>query len=242
MSHRIIICLRIEPLGNLFHLLINRFKSFKFVLDKPSSGGSNLSIDDVSVKYFVIDTTYVLKNEIINATNYWVNNLTLGETYFYRVKSYCQTIMSDYSNEISVTTQIPPCIFNEILNIKQEDLPYIWHNPIFNEDIVFNLGTTSGNYIFKHSSIDACDTIVNLKLIIGTTEIEEIAENQIIIYSNKDGIYLNNIKDGDKIIIYTILGTPIYQTIVKSDQIFIPIQQNGVFIVIINNIAKKIVK
>ena len=219
----------------------NRFKAFRFILNKPSGGG-NLAIDDVSVEYFLIDTTYIVQNEIVNPTFRWVNNLTLGETYIYRVKSYYQTIMSDFSNEISVTTQIPPCIFSETLTLEPEDLPYTWHNEIFDQDTIFEIGTTSGNYLFYRYSEDSCDTIFNLNLRIGALDIKEIDENLPIIYTTREGIYLVNIKNGDKITIFTPLGIPIYQSIANSDQIFIPMQQNGIFIVMVNNKAMKIVK
>jgi len=222
----------------------DNFRAFKFILDKPSGGG-NLAIDDISVKYFLIDTTYIVQNEIVNPTFRWVDNLTVCETYFYRVKSYYPTIMSDYSNEVSVTTQIPPCIFSETVRIETEDLPYTWHNEILGQDTIFGVGTITGNYIFEHNSANhcsSCDTIIYLHLIVGTTDIKEIPENQPIIYSTQEGIYLNNIKNGDKITIFTILGIPLYQTKATSDQIFISMPQKGIFIVLINNRAYKIVK
>jgi len=222
----------------------DNYKTFKFILNKPSGGG-NLAIDDISAKYFLIDTTYIYKNAIVNNTNYWVSGLTICETYFYRVKSYYQTLMSDYSNEISVKTQFSPCIYYETANIEIEDLPFTWHNDILGKDTVFGVGTITGNYIFVHNSENhciSCDTIVHLNLIVGATDIKDIPENQIIIYSNKDGIYLNNIKNGDKITIYTIIGIPLYITKATSDQIFIPMPQKGIFIVLVNNRAYKIVK
>jgi len=222
----------------------DKFKTFRFILDKPSGGG-NLAIDDISVKYFLIDTTYIVQDEIVNPTFRWVDYLTVCETYFYRVKSYYSTIKSDFSNEVSVKTQIPPCTFSETVRIEIEDLPYTWHNDVFDEDIVFGVGTVSGNYIFERNSINhciSCDTIVYLHLTIGTTDIKEIPENQPIIYSTKEGIYLNNIKNGDKITIYTILGIPLYTTKATSDRIFIPMPQKGIFVVLVNNRAFKIMK
>ena len=215
------------------------FKSFKFVLEK---NGSNLAIDDVSVKYFPSDTVYIVNNEMVNNTNYWVNNLILGKTYFYRVKSYYQTLMSDFSNEISVKTQIPPCLFNFTLNLSADDLPYTWHNTILEQDTVFEVGTVSGNYIFHRSSADACDTVVHLELTINTSSLKEIDDNQIIIYSTKDGIYINGVKNGDKITIYTAVGIVLQQTTASSDQIFLPLPQNGIFIITINEKVKKVGK
>jgi len=218
------------------------YKAFKFVLNKPSGGG-NLALDYVSATYLLVDTTYILQGQMVNNTNYWVSGLTLGDTYFYRVKSYYQTMTSDYSNEISVTTQVPPCLFYETLDISSEDLPYTWHNDIFDEDVVLNTGTNSGTYSFEHHSTDinVCDTIVYLELNIRTA-VNEPDTNPINIYSAGDGFYINGLKNNDDIRIFTIMGIEIYRRTADSEQMFIPVEQNGIFIVMVNQKAIKVVK
>ncbi|MCL2597584.1 MAG: endonuclease [Paludibacter sp.] len=218
----------------------NSYTSFKFIMNKPTGGG-NVALDDVVAKYFTADTTYILNNLSVDSTNYSVGDLTLGQTYFYRVKSQYQEIISDFSNQIAVTTQIPPCLYFETLDIYQEDLPYTWHNPILGTDTVFETGTLSGTYIFYGYSVNDCDTIVYLTLNIPTAN-NDINANKIFVYSTKEGIYINGTDSGDKITVYSAIGTIIYRTIATSDRIFIPIQQNGIYIVKINNKAFKIVK
>lgn len=218
----------------------NGYTSFKFILNKPSGGG-NLALDDVSVKYFSADTTYIVNHAAVDSTNYYVEDLTLGQTYFYRVKSQYQEITSDFSNQIAVTTQIPPCSYFETLDLSQEDLPYTWHNTILNRDTTFDIGTVSGTYIFYGYSINDCDTIVYLTLNIPTA-INAFDTNKIFVYSTNEGIYINGTVSGDKITVYTTLGMVIYRTIASSDRVFIPVSQNGIFIVMVNNKAFKIIK
>ncbi|MDR1543864.1 MAG: endonuclease [Prevotellaceae bacterium] len=162
----------------------DNFTAFKFVLNKPSGGG-NLAIDDVSATYITYDTTYREQNRNVAGNFYNVKNLVLGDTYYYRVKSYFQGLESNLSNEIAVKTHTPTA------------LPYI-------------------------------------------------ADNQIFAYATKEGIFINDVENGSEISIYTITGISVYKKTAKSDHIFFPILQKGIFIIGIKSkkgyFIKKIVK
>ncbi|MDR0831116.1 MAG: endonuclease [Prevotellaceae bacterium] len=241
------------------------FTSFKFVFKK---NGSNMSLDDVFVKYGVSDTTYIVQNQIVNTTSYWVNNLTLDQTYLYRVKSYYMAISSDFSNEISVTTCIPPPILekpvinniteNGVITFAPEDPNAVGFKVLIkntSSDIIFQQdisgsGATinfqqNGTYYVSVVAIGNEQFLSNTSdIYIWTvgTGIDDVFAQNIIVYSIPTGIFVNNINAGDKISVFTPTGILLYTTTAVSDQIFIPISQNGIFIVNINGKAIKIMK
>ncbi len=51
----------------------------------------------------------------------------------------------------------------ETETICQSELPYTWR------DTTFSVGTTSGEYVFTHSTVNGCDSVVTLNLTVGPT-------------------------------------------------------------------------
>ncbi|MDR1591504.1 MAG: endonuclease [Prevotellaceae bacterium] len=82
----------------------DNYRQFRFTYDKKGSG--NLAFDDVvAVSY--PDTVFVLHNQTVTGGSFPVTGLTLGQTYFYRVKTVYSSALSAWSEAMQVTTQEP---------------------------------------------------------------------------------------------------------------------------------------
>ena len=65
-----------------------------------------MSLDDISITYGQLDTTYLIHNESVAGAHYMVTNAEAQSDYYYRVRSAVGTYTSPYSNEIKVTTDM----------------------------------------------------------------------------------------------------------------------------------------
>ena len=80
------------------------FTALRFVYALKKSG--NVSLDDISITYGQLDTTYLIHNESVAGAHYMVTNAEAQSDYYYRVRSAVGTYTSPYSNEIKVTTDM----------------------------------------------------------------------------------------------------------------------------------------
>jgi len=66
---------------------------------------------------------------------------------------------------------------------------------------------------------------------LATTSINEVGSNrEIIVYFGEGTLYVSNVNKGEKLTIYNVLGTKIMETDINSDQIGIPFDYKGIFI------------
>jgi len=84
-----------------------------------------------------------------------------GKRIRYIVESSCGTVSSN-----TVVITVHPVYHQETLTIYSTDLPYTWH------DTVFDVGTTSNVFVFERKSVHGCDSIVTLHLTVNPVCLE----------------------------------------------------------------------
>lgn len=73
-----------------------------------------------------------------------------------------------------------------------------------------------------------------------TTDLIQPDENEIKVYNNYGTIYIEGLLLNDKILVYTIEGVLVNQSVANHSTIFIPLNHNGIYLVKINGKTYKI--
>lgn len=77
------------------------YTAVKFTYGKSSG---NFSLDDVAITHGKVDTLYLVKNNMVSALQFKVDNLTASNDYYYRVRAKRGDSYSGYSDMIKVST------------------------------------------------------------------------------------------------------------------------------------------
>lgn len=77
------------------------YTAVKFTYTKSTG---NIALDDVTITHGKVDTVYLLKNTVVSGLQYFADNLTENETYYYRVRAKRDDSYSAYSDVIKVST------------------------------------------------------------------------------------------------------------------------------------------
>ncbi|VBB44674.1 conserved exported hypothetical protein [uncultured Paludibacter sp.] len=146
----------------------------KFTYSKATGTTGNFALDDVSIQHGNIDTVFVQKNVFETGNQYNVSNLEENTDYYYRVRSTKGAFISEYSNQVKVST-----LSTGLKNVKTQSYKVGALNNGFvvfglkgNENIYLYSITGNLNKIIKSSSNSAFIPIINHGIYILQVETE----------------------------------------------------------------------